>query len=187
MNKKIYLIGGVARSGKSKLRKLLLVKNNVSGIGTDAIRYMLMKSTPELGLSYESLPEVNGQIMWPYIDALIEEYMKNTNENFVIEGDVLLPKFLKKYAGNNEVMTCFLGFSEANSSQKANDIRNNADEDDWTNEYDVKGLEDLAKWGIEQSIKYKLECEELGIKYYELGKDFDSSLEAIALDISSKS
>lgn len=179
----VYLIGGVARSGKSKLRRLLLTKYKVSGIGTDAIRYMLMKSTPNLGLSYDNTPEVNGPIMWPYLDTLIDEYLKNSTEDFVIEGDVILPSFLRRYVNNKNVKTCFLGFTNTTPEKKALDIRSNADKRDWTNDYDISGLEDLAKWGIEQSKKYKLECEEFGLRYFELGNDFESSLNAIVDEI----
>lgn len=181
----VYLIGGVARSGKSKLRKLLLDRYKLSGIGTDAIRYMLMKSNPNLGLSYDNTPDINGPIMWPYIGSLIDEYLNNSSEDYVIEGDVLLPDFLKKYVNNTSVRACFIGFSNTTPTQKATDIRSNADQDDWTNEYDQNGLENLAKWGIEQSIKYKLQCNNYGISYFDTGSNFESVLEAIAKDFTS--
>lgn len=183
----VYLIGGVARSGKSQLRKLLLTEYQLSGIGTDAIRYVLMKTNPNLGLSYDNTPDINGPIMWPYIESLVDEYLNNSNENYVIEGDVLLPELLKKYVNHSGVKVCFIGFSNTTSSQKARDIRNNADEDDWTNEYDQNGLENLAKWGIEQSIKYKEQCKTFGINYFDTGDNFVLSLGNIAGEITGSS
>jgi 2-phosphoglycerate kinase len=176
----IYLIGGIARSGKSKLRKILLTKYNISGIGTDAIRYMLMKTNPTLGLNTQNTPDINGPIIWPYIDSLIEEYSINTIENYVIEGDVLLPEFLKMYIKNSKVKAYFIGFADTTYLQKAKDIVDNRDEDDWTADYDV---ENLAKWGIEQSIKYKAQCEMYGVKYYDTGRNFTKTLDEITLEI----
>jgi len=64
----IYLIGGIARSGKTLVRKEILKRYKISGIGTDSIRYMLSQTQPELGIDHNKPSTHNGPLMWPYLD-----------------------------------------------------------------------------------------------------------------------
>lgn len=179
----VYLIGGLARSGKSIIRKKLLKEQIVSGIGTDAIRYMLMKGNRDLGISPDNFPTVNGPIMWPYLESLIEEFSGNSDEGIVIEGDVLLPQFLKNYAKNSNVRACFIGFANTTPALKATLIRNNATKNDWTNKYSEEGLLDLAKWGIDESRRYMKICKAIGVSYFDTGEDFNASIDMIAKEL----
>lgn len=179
----IYLIGGVARSGKSIIRKKLLEEYKISGIGTDSIRYMLSNTNPELGIDDKKLCTHNGPLMWPYLDNLIYELLEYSNENFVIEGDVLLPEYLSKYIGNQNVRSCYIGYSNASVDSKYKEIVGNRYEGDWTKEYTEKEFRGFIEWSIEKSIKYKKECEELGVRYYDTGIEFVNSIDNIVRDL----
>ncbi len=179
----IYLIGGVARSGKSIIRKKLLDEYKISGIGTDSIRYMLSNTNPELGIDDNKSCTHNGPLMWPYLDNFIYELLEYSNENFVIEGDVLLPEYLSKYIDNPNVKCCYIGYSNTSVDRKSKEIVDNRYEGDWTKEYTEKEFREFIKWSIEKSSKYKKECEKLGLKYYDTGIDFKDSLDNIVDDL----
>ena len=175
----IYLIGGIARSGKTILRKEILNTYKISGIGTDSIRYVLSHTQPELGIDHNKPSTHNGPLMWPYIDNLIEHLIKYDNEDFVIEGDVLLPEYLGKYVDDEKVKTCFVGFSNAKVKDKIKEMVDNSFKGDWTKDYSDKEMKKFVRSGIKRSKKSKKECKELGVEYFDTGKDFTESVEDI--------
>lgn len=172
----IYLIGGIARSGKTLVRKEILKRYIISGIGTDSIRYMLSRTQPELGIDHNKPSTHNGPLMWPYIDNLIHHIIEYDNEDYVIEGDVLLPKYLGKYVENESVKSCFIGFSNTKVESKFKEMVDNSYEGDWTKEYTDKEMKKFVKSGIKRSKKYKKECKELGVEYFDTGMNFEKSI-----------
>jgi 2-phosphoglycerate kinase len=175
----IYLIGGVARSGKTLIRKEILKRFGISGIGTDSIRYMLSHTQENSGISHEKPPPHNGPLMWPYLDNLIYDLIEYSSEDFVIEGDVLLPEFLSKYKDNPNVKSCYIGYSNMSLDEKYRGIKENRSEGDWTKNYNEEEFKDFVKWSIERSKKYKEECESLGVSYCDMEINFEKSVDVI--------
>ena len=179
----IYIIGGEARSGKTILRKKLLNEYKISGIGTDSIRYMLSNTLEDSGIDHNNPPEINGPLMWPYISNLVEDLIKYASEDFVIEGDILLPEYLKEYKDNPDVSTCYIGYSSISISQKIENILNSRKGGDWTSEYTEKELKKFVKWSIKESKKYQRECKKFGIQYYDLSENFKEGIDKILEDL----
>ncbi|MDD3475218.1 MAG: hypothetical protein PHP08_05000 [Candidatus Dojkabacteria bacterium] len=179
----IYLIGGEARSGKTILRKKLLSEYNISGIGTDSIRYMLSHTIKNSGIDHNNSPEINGPLMWPFIDNLIKDLSVYAAEDYVIEGDVLLPQYLKRYKDSSDVRVCYIGFPTTTVSQKMEDILNSRKGGDWTFQYKENELKKFIRWSIKESKKYGRECRKYGIQYYDLSKNFEDTIMEIAKDL----
>jgi 2-phosphoglycerate kinase len=179
----IYLIGGEARSGKTIVRKKLLSKYKISGIGTDSIRYMLSHTLKDSGIDHNNTPEVNGPLMWPFIDNLIEDLSIYAAEDYVIEGDILLPKYLRKYKESSDTKVCYIGFPTVSISQKMKNILQSRKEGDWTKEYTEKELKKFVKWGIKESKKYQRQCKKYGITFYDLSEDFETRINEVVEDL----
>jgi hypothetical protein len=90
--------------------------------------------------------------MWPFIDNLIKDLSIYAAEDFVIEGDILLPKYLKKYKESSGVKVCYIGFPTVFISQKMKDILQSRKEGDWTKEYREKN--NLSIMLTDQEKKY---------------------------------
>jgi hypothetical protein len=159
----IYLIGGEARSGKTIVRKKLLNKYKIAGIGTDSIRYMLSHTMKDSGIDHNNPPQINGPLMWPFIDNLIKDLSIYAAEDYVIEGDILLPEYLKKYRNSSDIKACYIGFPSISISK----------------EYSEKELRKFVKWGIRESRKYQIECKKYGITFYDLSEDFENGINEI--------
>jgi len=179
----IYLIGGEARSGKTIVRKKLLSKYKISGIGTDSIRYMLSHTLKDSGIDHNNTPEVNGPLMWPFIDSLIKDLTVYAAEDYVIEGDILLPNYLKKYKESSNIKVCYIGFPTISISTKMEDILQSRKGGDWTKEYTEKELKKFVRWSIKESKKYQRECKKYGITYYDLSVDFENRINEIVEDL----
>ena len=176
----IYLIGGEARSGKTILRKELLREYQISGIGTDSIRYMLSHTLKNSGIDHNNSPEINGPLMWPYIDNLITDLKEYSAEDYIIEGDILLPEYLFKYKDFPEVKVCYIGFSTISVSEKTDNIVKFRGEGDWTTEYSEKELKKFVRWSIKESKKYKKKCKKLDLTYYDIDRNFEEKISNIA-------
>jgi 2-phosphoglycerate kinase len=179
----IYLIGGEARSGKTIVRKKLLSKYQISGIGTDSIRYMLSHTLKDSGIDHNNTPEINGPLMWPFIDNLIKDLSIYAAEDYVIEGDILLPKYLKTYKESSGIKVCYIGFPTVSISQKMKNILQSRKEGDWTKEYTEKELKKFVKWSIKESKKYQRQCKKYGITFYDLSVDFETRINEVVEDL----
>ena len=175
----VYLIGGLPRSGKTIIRKKLLEKYRVDGTCTDNLRFMLSEGNKELGIDGAKPAKHNLVIMQPYLDPFIYSLIHYAKEDFVLEGDVLLPKYLAKYLENEWIKCCFIGFSNVSPKDKAKNMRENTCPSDWTRVYTEEELLNFTKDGIKRSKEYKKECKKLGIKYFDTGRNFDKSMEKI--------
>ncbi len=92
----LYIIGGPAKSGKTTLRKEILNRNKISGFSTDFLRTMLQKN-PDLNINYKNTPEKNSKNSSIYLQGFIEELLNFTDEDFLIEGDMIDENLFKIY------------------------------------------------------------------------------------------
>jgi len=168
----IYLVGGVARSGKTILRKMFLQNYKISGVSTDSIRAMLENGLEHTDISYKNKTEENALLMWPYLQAFIENNLKYSDEDYVIEGDVLLPKYLSRYTNEMAVRCCFVGYSEIALKDKLKNIRQFQGNVDWTASLSNQDIEDCVRREKEKSIRYKKECQRLFIEYFDTSTNF---------------
>jgi hypothetical protein len=176
----IYLIGGRPRSGKSIIRKRFLDDHGIEGFGTDFLRAMLKRVG---GIDPENSPVEDGARVWPYIDRAIKYYLKSERKDLLIEGDVLLPIYLSKHLNNPEVKACYIGYSNIAVCEKIESIKNNDSDSDFTMRYSEEELELFVKSSIEKSLKYKKECLELGVRYFDIETDFESSIRGVIKDL----
>jgi 2-phosphoglycerate kinase len=115
----IYLIGGAPRCGKTTLSKTIASKKRISFISMDVLRPMIMASfkkgewkkifpsenieTPKGKFQFEvidsreavKIMNIESSTTWPPIKALIEKLIER-EEDYVIEGANLMPKYLKQ-------------------------------------------------------------------------------------------
>lgn len=110
----IYLIGGAPRCGKTILSKALAKNVGCSWITTDALRSVILASTPaserrrkfpftRLSGSEREKPETSMRAeiteaasMWPGIKALINQLI-DCDQHYIIEGVHLLPKLVVEF------------------------------------------------------------------------------------------
>jgi 2-phosphoglycerate kinase len=182
----IYLIGGRPRSGKSILRKRILEKYKISGISTDTLRYMLSEADPLLGVHHTRTAKQNAPIMMPYIDKLIEHLIKYDEEDFVVEGAVLIPELLSKYVSRKNIRCCYLGYSNLTTKEKLKATKEHERDNDWTKNYSMKEFKNFIKNSINKSKKEKKECEKYNIKYFDIDQNFDESINKVIKYLFSK-
>jgi hypothetical protein len=117
----IYLIGGVARSGKTSIRKRLLNDHKISGLETDCLRTLFEFSFPELKIHYQNPPMLNAQRMAPFIKSFIKSrfFFK---EDFVLEGDCVTPDVVADFKNDARVKSLFVGYPAISVEKKTQQL-----------------------------------------------------------------
>jgi 2-phosphoglycerate kinase len=130
----IYLIGGPSRAGKTTLSLRIQEKTSVQVLpldyieaavgvyeaerpfstmraesGFDADKMVEMYTNEEIVQAYQN----QGKAIWKSLKSLIE-YAVSMEQDFIIEGYQLTPKFIDSFSDTNNIKAVFLGKLEAN-------------------------------------------------------------------------
>ena len=97
------------------------------------------------------------------------DIVKN-KEYYLIDTIHIYPEDLAKYDLKNTVIV-FLGFANTTVDKKLKQIRK-YDKDVWTTKVDDEKMRYDTKLSIEYSKEAKEQCEQLGIKYFDVSKNF---------------
>lgn len=174
---KTYVIGGVPRSGKSTIQKLMLERFKISGISTDLLREGLIIGVPEFGLEKEGNDFKRAEILWPYFKGILtaREYFE---DSLLIEGTNFLPEYLSEFTNNPNMHMCFLGYSTVKAEDKLNQLRSiRSYNDNWTDELTDKDLLNNIEVWVKRSKVLKAECVKYGIKYFDTSDNFELQIE----------
>jgi 2-phosphoglycerate kinase len=147
---------------------------------------MLSEADPLLGVHHTRTAKQNAPIMMPYIDKLIEHLIKYDEEDFVVEGAVLIPELLSKYVSRKNIRCCYLGYSNLTTKEKLKATKEHERDNDWTKNYSMKEFQDFVKGSIHKSKNDKKECEKYNIKYFDIDHNFEESINRVIKYLFSK-
>lgn len=176
---KDILIFGCPRSGKTILATELHTKYGYSIISIDSIVDAFEKALPNVGIGhhntdfkFEYLPKFVAQI---YI-KLKKDY---PNINFVIEGWHVYPNDMAKYLDLHSLLSFGIGFPNQDALVKLNEIRKYTYENDYCQRMDDQRIIKLITNCKTQSAKIQKECNELGIKFFDISNNWDDNQQKI--------
>ena len=119
----IYILTGIAKSGKSLVANRLIQKYSLPTFSTDYIMMMLVRGNKTLGIDPDGEDEIVANQLRPYINGLIQTMVENKVDYF-IEGVHFNPDFarelLDKYP--NDVKVLYLGYKDINVEDKINEL-----------------------------------------------------------------
>ncbi|MEK7659734.1 MAG: hypothetical protein AAB343_00865 [Patescibacteria group bacterium] len=169
----LYIIGGTSRSGKTLLARLLLKEKHIPYFPLDAM-IGVFNALPEVDIDYDQPFIKRGEKSWRYIKPLFN-YFHAEEENFLIEGDSLLPKYIAKFRDQhkNHVRTCFLGYTSLSSGDKLQLIRTfHRGNIDWTRHHSDESLISMIEHMITFSHYLQRECAKRKIPFFDISHDF---------------
>ncbi|PIR44296.1 hypothetical protein COV23_00670 [Candidatus Wolfebacteria bacterium CG10_big_fil_rev_8_21_14_0_10_31_9] len=185
----LYLIGGSPRGGKTILSRKLSKALNVPYVSTDNLRLVVLpyfkgkdkdKNFPFIKMFDSAAIDkffqlYTGQEMlkadlrearsiWPGMESFIEHLLV-CKMDYIIEGIHLLPNFVKKYKGNENVNIAFLTKIDEEKIYKGLlQHKNNSDwlMDNTKNKETIllaaKSLYDYGKFFLKETEKYGFKC-----------------------------
>jgi adenylate kinase family enzyme len=164
----IYIISGVARSGKSILTDKIHKELGYSFLGTDDIRYMIEKRLTDSEIEIDS--KERNKIVWPYVESLIKTRLKfgKDNDGFIFEGDILRPSRVKIFKDLPNVHIVCIGYPNISVKDKMKRIRDYKDGHDWTDKLSDEELEQEVTKLIQRSKEFQQECVSENIKFIDV-------------------
>lgn len=167
----IYVLTGMAKTGKTIVAKELAKQTRYSILSTDYLMMMLHKANQSIGVNAdESDPSVSKSLE-PYIEAMIETMMEN-KDNHIIEGVHFLPSFahrlLKKYPQSIKII--FFGYKDWTPQQKMDDLMTYKHQtiNCWYKHLDEKALYELSDYLVKESNKLFKQVESYNLTYVEI-------------------
>ncbi len=158
----IYLIGGVARSGKTSIRKRLLNDYKISGLETDSLRTLFELSFPELGIRYQDPPMLNARKMSPFIKSFIKSRFF-FEDDFVLEGDCVTPNTIKDFKNNAQVLSLFVGYPNISLEKKMQQLLEKPE--GWVENISHDDLKERVKTFISDSKIFRDLCTEARLPF----------------------
>lgn len=172
---KHVIIAGASRSGKTTL-SMKLRENGFNHYKMDTIKRGLDNNFYE------------GRIrLWtdasPKFARLIERIILESEtdiikdvEWYVIDTCHLYPKDINEVNLQNTIIV-FLGYPSISEKEKLKAIRDNDPENGWTRTKDDAFLLKGTRMDIEYSIEANKQCNEIGIKFFDTGVNFNETIE----------
>ena len=169
----IYLIGGPIRTGKSNLANKILKNKQISVISTDVI----------IGLLKDYLkkdfndPRPNfiqkAENFYPHLKELIKANLILGNNDYVYEGDIILPEQTNALSKEFDIKVCFLGFSNISVDV----LKQYIGDHKWLDELSEDELTQLPQKIIDTSKFIEEGCKKYNLNYFDLSTDYDKGHE----------
>jgi len=177
----LYIVGGVARTGKSIIARRFLRETEVPYLSLDILMMGLARGFPEHGIDPEDPNHMNPERMWPVVKSMSRNIIEAGIE-YLIEGVSILPKnvkaLLKSYPAS--IKACFIGYTRVSPEDKLRSIREYSNfPNNWSMGYSDQQLLDLINNEIKQSVYLHNECSKYNITYFDQSGDFMGTIDAV--------
>lgn len=176
----LYIIGGAPRVGKTIIAQEFLERANVPFLSLDLLKMSLVKGVPQVGIDPMDPSAEVAEQMWPVVRGLSVTVLENEREH-LIEGDAILPHHSQELANEfpGKVRACFLGFENANPSERLSAIRHHPGPEDWLSQFGDHEVLSMIDEMIEYSRQLREDAEARGIPYFEDLGDFGALKERV--------
>ncbi len=167
----IYILTGIAKSGKSIVSKYILKTYQIPVISTDQIMMMVYYGNPELKLDINASDDTVSRMLEPYLYGLIKS-LSSSKKDTLIEGVHFRASFVKKLQDEfpKMIQALYLGYKDIRPEDKARelDLHRHLTDNCWYCYMNDKALLSLATYMIKESKRIFDACEQYGQQYIEI-------------------
>ena len=185
----IYILAGIAKSGKTTIAREFTKRYNIPYFSTDYIMMMLSRGNKELGVNPNSSDSSVARQIQPYVYGMIKTMVEN-KVDYLIEGVHFNPDFTKELVTEypNDIKVIYLGYRETSVILKIYELNKykNEVENAWYSSFTDEEMVELVSYLIDESERvYKL-CLENDLEYievYNLSSQVDEILKAFNVQL----
>jgi adenylate kinase family enzyme len=167
----IYILTGIAKSGKSLVSKKIVQDFNIAKISTDEIMMDLHKKNQIDNLDIYASDSTVASKLEPFINELIAK-MIDSNQDVLIEGVHFNTPFsrtlLDRY--QNQIRIIYLGYRNSTVKEKTEELYKykNRIDNPWIFDHQGEKVEDIVAYMIEESKRIYQECTKLNLPYFDV-------------------
>lgn len=157
----IYILSGVAKSGKTLLSAEIKKRYNLSVFSTDYIMMMLHKGNRDLNIDIYASDSAVSKVIEPYIFGMIETMIQN-NESYLIEGvhfnTDFAQRLLKEFKDNIRIL--YIGYKNISIEDKVRELKIYKDKmnNPWLFDHQGESVESIVEYLISESNRVSREC-----------------------------
>ena len=177
----LYIVGGVARSGKSIVSREMLAKAGVPYFSLDFLMVGLAFGLPEAKVDPEAPSYEIARRMWPIVRAICVNILE-VGIDYLIEGDSVFPAQAKELASSfpGQVRSCFIGYPNIEAAAKVKAMHaHSALPNDWISIYPPEVILSFIQSMILLSQDFHAQCLETGIPFFDVSQTFSPILEDV--------
>lgn len=167
----IYIISGVAKSGKTLIAKEITNRYQIPYFSTDYIMMMLFHGNKNLNIDIDASDSTVSNQLEPYLFGLISTMIEN-KVDYLLEGVHFNPDFSSKLYRKfkNDIRIVYLGYKEVSASKKIEELFKYQDqiENKWYSHFDDKKMRELIEYLISESKRIASSCRDLNLHYIEV-------------------
>ena len=175
----LYLVGGTSRSGKTMIVRSILKQRGIAYLSLDWIVMGFTNGMPECEIHDKLFPDEIATRLRKFLEAMCEN-MLWTGEDYVIEGEAILPESAKSILDGNSgrAIACFLGYSDIKVEEKVKETKTYSTGDrDWLMNESDETIHQHIENMVEYSRKLKGQCSQHDVPYFDTSANFMTAIE----------
>ncbi len=177
----LYIVGGVARSGKSIVARAMLAQQGVPYFSLDFLMMGLARGLPQAGVDPEAPSDEIARRIWPVVEAMSVNILE-VGIDYLIEGDSVLPAQIHALGSAHPslVRPCFIGYPRVDPEAKIAAMRaNSALPNDWISIYPPTTILSFIQAMIALSQQFEIQCRESSIPFFDVSDHFANVIEDV--------
>lgn len=177
---KTVIIGGVCRTGKSRLANKIFANTKSTIIHADSLTNFLKNHVPE---KFSIDFQLDGRLKPDPSEIVIKKLIRNMGKEFdylkIIESSVITPATVARHFQGDRYISLFLGYPRVDVSQKLNEIRQAAVEDRycWSHQYSDREMLRYIEHFKQLSIEIELTCQQFEIQFVDTSKHWSNAIQ----------
>ena len=177
----IYILAGIAKSGKTTIAREFTKRYNIPYFSTDYIMMMLSRGNKELGVNPNLSDSSVARQIQPYVYGMIKTMVEN-KVDYLIEGVHFNPDFTKELIIEypNDIKVIYIGYRETSVILKIYELNKYRSEVEnaWYSSFTDEETVELVSYLIDESERVYNLCLENDLEYIEV-YDLSSQVDEI--------
>ena len=183
----LYLLCGVAKSGKTYISNYIRKERGLSHFSTDYLMVALGKGNPDLQIDIDADDSIVAKALEPYLYSMVQAMVFN-GIDYILEGVHFYPDFalklMKEFPG--KVKLIYLLYPQVDTSEKVAELikYSSSMENCWFSSFTDKKLYELVDYMKASSSKIEEQCIKHRLPYYRvnnIAEDREKILQILGL------
>lgn len=167
----IYILTGIAKSGKTVVSNWIHETYNISIFSTDHLMMMLHYSSEKPSLDIDASDHTVSNQIEPYLYGLIKS-MSDTKQDILIEGVHFNPDFSHRLQQefSNFIRIVYLGYKGVSVEDKVQELNHYRDtlNNPWIFNHLDQPIEEIVAYLINESHRIYKACQEYNLTYIDI-------------------